>query len=391
MPSGHDPHEHGPDASIMMPHTPAAGGRVNAGRTRIARVPRGLWLAILAPPVVVALAWPDRLDPGSAPRGELELPGHTEIIMAVTFSPDGRTLASGGLDHTVRLWDTTRWGDGRPNQPDVLLHPSWVYATAFSPDGSLLAAAGDGFATLWSSRPPYDKRSEWNGGFVRAVAFSPDGRALALAGPEDAIRLLEVPSARERMTLRGAARQDVMTIAFSPDGTLLASAYARGRVALWDVARGEERRVLLEYSSHPISSVAFSPDGRSVALVEYRPQASDVLIIDPESGAIRARLAGQLLGNAIASTADGRSIAVAGADRSVRLFDLETAKPLGALDVHACWPRSIAFSPDGRWLAYAADDNAVRVVDLASAVAGPGPDSVTPRGTVRLSALTAWD
>jgi WD40 repeat protein len=371
MSSGQDPHEPEPDGSITMPRTPDVGDRVNAGRTRTARVPRGLWLAMLAPLVVVALAWPDRLDPGSAPRGELELPGHTGIVIAVTFSPDGRTLASGGLDHTVRLWDTTRWGDGRANGPDVLVHPSWVYATAFSPDGSLLAAAGNGFATLWSSRPPYDKRSEWNGGFVRAVAFSPDGRALALAGPEDAVRLLEVPSARERMTLRGPAQQDAMGIAFSPDGTLLASAYSRGRVVLWDVARGEERRVLLEYSSNPISSVAFSPDGRSVALVEYRPKASDVLIIDPESGAIRARLAGQPHGNAIAFAPDGRSVAVAGLDRSVRLFDLATAKPLGALDVHACWSRSIAFSPDGRWLAYADDDDAVRVVDLASRWPGP--------------------
>jgi WD40 repeat protein len=134
----------------------------------------------------------------------------------------------------------------------------------------------------------------------------------------------------------------------------------------------------VERAPHPIPSVAFAPDGRSLAVVAAGAGAREVLILDPEGGAVRARLSGYPLGNVLAYAPDGRTLAVAGSDRSIRLFDPRTAKPVAALTVRASCPRSLAFSPDGRWLAYTDDDTSVRVVDLAARPPGPALPLMLP-------------
>jgi WD40 repeat protein len=154
-------------------------------------------------------------------------------------------------------------------------------------------------------------------------------------------------------------------LAFSPDGKLLVSANQAGRVVLWDTARGIERHVLLEHAAGPVLSVAFSPDGRSVCVAEpaYRP--ADVVLYDPETGAVRKRLTGHPLGaNAVAFSPDGQFMATIGPDHFLRLFDLATAREAGTLSERVGWAKSLAFSPDGTWLACAGGDEVVRLWDM---------------------------
>ena len=180
----------------------------------------------------------------------------------MAFSPDGRSLASSGFDRAVRIWDRSRWNDGRLDGPQVLAHPSVVRALAFSPDGTMLATAADRSLTIWSRDPSYRRQVERSGETYHGLAFSPDGRTLAL-GEDGSIRLWEMPEAHERAILGGHAGA-VRSLAFSPDGKVLVSGSQEGRVVLWDPITGAERRVLMKEGSAPIRVVAFSPtDGPS--------------------------------------------------------------------------------------------------------------------------------
>src|SRR6266545_2554060 len=157
---------------------------------------------------------------------------HTDMIWALTFSPDGRTLASGSWDSAVKLWDvqsgTLLWS-GR--------HTSHANRLAFAPDGSLLASSGnDRTVRLWDVRSGVQLQTLPHPSPVPVVAWSPQGRLLASGDLEGTIRLWEVQQtglAALVQTLAGHADW-VDGLAFTPDGRTLASARWDGTGKMWD-------------------------------------------------------------------------------------------------------------------------------------------------------------
>jgi WD40 repeat protein len=181
----------------------------------------------------------------------LTLDGHASVITSVAFSRDGNRLASASYDTTIRLWDATPLSDAKTSHHFLTLrgHRHQVYRVAFSPDSRRLASASqDGTVRLWD--PASGKEQAVfcdHDAFVQDVAFSPDGGRLASASWDGTVKVREVPSGKVIHNLQGDAGF-ARCVAFSLDKRYLASGYHDGTVIIWDPRTGNVVRRFKEQS-----------------------------------------------------------------------------------------------------------------------------------------------
>ncbi len=277
---------------------------------------------------------------------------HPDRINLAAFSSDGKHLVTGGQDGITRVWQTNSGREiARLNQDGA------VYSGAFSPFGEgkyVVSAGADGVVRLWqASRGDQVIFDIVKGSFGdSSVSLSPDSKFI-VAGEDRIIRVWEVKTRKEFMRI--TADYNVESVIFSPDQKYLIAALSNETVIVWDV---ETRKVISsmteDASPGHAERIAVSADSRYVA----SSGSEKTLVWESSSGTVVARIAdGGIL---IAFTPDGKYLALAGGNSSIRIWEVSTGRAVTEI-THSDSVTSLAFSPDGRYIMSGSNDSTARL------------------------------
>jgi WD40 repeat protein len=300
----------------------------------------------------------------------LHLPGQA-YSQCIAFSPDSKMLAVGGVYGAVSVWNVEK-GKEPSLRGTMQACSSTIYGVAFAPNGKTVAAACyDNYIRLYDvSGPKVQDKAAFNAhpGPVTAVAYAPDGKTLASGGQDLTIRLWDIQGRdpKERAQVKGHTAA-ITALAYSPRGGTLASAGSDGELVLWNTpgAPGARPRATLATGAGSIAALTYAASGATLAgaCADGTARLWSIGIAPRERSRCEGHV-GAVLGVAFAP--DGRRLAAGGADWTVRSWDLLGAKPKERFTPwsHLSHVYGIDFSLDLETLVSGSEDTVIRLWDL---------------------------
>lgn len=308
--------------------------------------------------------------------------GHVSEIWALAFSPDGRWLASGGLDHAIYVW--SREG---LLLAELLGHREAITSLSWKPDGSrIVSSARDGRMIVWDldrAEPAFVIEQP-----AFSVAWSPDGETLASVGPKAEILLWAASDGRLLRRAEATSGRQLLAVGYGPDGRRIATRSLDGHVHFWDaeslavstpvqLSSGYTRRVVFGGAGRRLalanrdriaifdaasgavtrevplatdypSPIGFTDDDRTLIAVGQR----GVVAIDAGTGRLKPLFSGLGIVEASALAPDAATLATShDVDGQIRLWRLSDGTPTGALGAPSSGAHAASFSPDGATIA----------------------------------------
>src|SRR6478736_2714930 len=318
----------------------------------------------------VPVAEAERITAGARPRMRLVHPvrfgegrifrGHSSLVTACAYSPDGTRVLSASHDKTLREWDRATAKELSRFEG----HSNWVTACVYSPDGTrFLSASTDQTLREWDCATGKElSRFEGHSDSVIACAYSPDGTRVLSASSDQTLREWDRATGKEPSRFEGHSFW-VSACAYSSDGTRVLSASSDQTLREWDRTTGREPS-RFEGHSRSVTACAYSPDGTRVlsaskdkTLREWdRATTKELSRIEGHSDSVTA----------CAYSPDGTRVLSASKDKTLREWDRATAKELSRFEGHSNWVTACVYSPDGTRFLSASTDQTLREWDCAT-------------------------
>jgi eukaryotic-like serine/threonine-protein kinase len=299
---------------------------------------------------------------GSASSGAIEvssalmesLAGHSDTVWAVALAPDDRTIASGGFDSTIKLWDLPT-GTHRT----LLGHSDAVRSVAITPDGqTLVSGSSDTTIKLWDLQSGELLQTlSGHSGPIWSVAVSADSQTIASGSYDGTVRVWDLQTGQLIHTLP-EHYDSVWSVAISPDGKTLVSGSYDGTAKIWNLQTGELIRSLSRHSE-PVRSVAISPNGQLLATASWD---KTVKVWNLQTGDLVHTLEGHTdRVISVAFSPSGETLASGSLDRTINLWALATGTHHQTLFGHSDWVVTVAFGFNGKTLVSGSKDQMVNL------------------------------